>query len=151
MNKRKTFIVVIALILIASLITIYKIRNRDNTNQNKDISQDRESRIQEIYDYGNYVEGLDLEPNAIIARIDGEEILYHELETRRNSINYAGPDYENQNAFYEVLKLKLYAKLEEEKDESNIDIESDLESTKNEWINGADGKNAEEYRKEWLN
>ncbi len=149
MKKKEIVIIVIAIIIIVGIISIYKIRKSNNTNV--DISQARESRIQEIYDYGNYVESLDLPPNTVIAKLDGEEILFHEVKSRRISINYAGSDYENQNAFYELLKLKLYAKIENEyKDSRSINVEENLEKTKNAWLYGEDGKDPEEYRKEWL-
>ena len=81
--KRKitvfAIIILIILILIVGVLLLKKENKLNNIN----------GAINELYEYGEYIESLDILPNTIVAKINGEEILFHEVECYRNSINYS--------------------------------------------------------------
>ncbi|MDO5556487.1 MAG: hypothetical protein Q4G09_07880 [Clostridia bacterium] len=114
--------------------------------------------MQEIYDYGNMLEKMDILPNTVVARIYGEEILFREVETYRNSINNSiengNEDAKKKNAFYEVLvnKLQLYLTKTyyNEYPDFTVDIDTIMNKTKKEWTEGYVGYSQEEYRKKLL-
>ena len=147
-NKRKTLIKKIILI-ISIIIGIGIFIKNQNT---------RDKKIEKLKEYGNKVEQMDLLPNTIIAKVDGEEILFHELQKTRNSLNYAVENgtesLKDENAFYNILESKLEKQIAEQyKDESdyNLDIEREKEKIKKEWYEGYEGQPVEEYRKDLLN
>ena len=147
-NKKITaIIIVLLLIILAIIITTIAIKSKST----------KKSTIEELKEYGNKVEEMDILPNTIIAKMNGEEILFHELENRRKSINYSVENgYEelkDKNAFYELLVSKLEEKMAKEyKDESNynMNIEEERERIRKAWYEGEEGKDLEEYRKDLL-
>ena len=152
-NKKIIIVVIIVIVVLALIFGAIKIF-MDKSNDN---SQNVDEKIQKLYEYGDRLEEMDILPNTIVARFNGEEILFHEIESYRKSINYSvengNTESEGKNAFYEVLTNKLYSYLAKEYPNETtyyLNIESTLEKTKNEWENG-DGKTpVEEYRKKWL-
>lgn len=147
-KKKKTILGIISVVLmIAIIITVYLLRKNKSSNL--------EDKIQEIYNYGDYIEKQDIKPNTIVAKFNGEEILFREIETARKSINYSidNGNEENKSAFYEVLEKKLYMELAKKYPDEvvyNLNIEQNLEKVKKEWLEGYGEKNAEEYRKDYL-
>lgn len=109
MKKKIIFLIIIifAATTIATLI-LTNIKNKDNSYSLAD-----DPDVQKLYEYGEYIESLDIPPNTIVARINGEEILFHEVESYRHSINYSiehgTEESMGKNAFYEVLGNKLAA------------------------------------------
>ena len=153
MKNKMVIIIVIVIVILTLLFGAIKIFIDKSDNNTKNIDEE----IQKLYEYGDRLEGMDILPNTIVAKLNGEEILFHEIESYRKSINYSiengSTDSEGKSAFYEVLVNKLYAYLAKEyPDEStySLNIESTLERTKNEWENGNEEISLEEYRKEWL-
>ena len=154
MKTRKIMIAIfIVIIIIALVIGVKKIIIDKSHNNTKNVDE----KVQKLYEYGDEVESMDILPNTIVARFNGEEILFHEIELYRKSINFSienGNTYsEGKNAFYEVLVNKLYSYLAKQYPNEttyHIDIKSTLEKTKNEWENGVGNLSAEEYRKELL-
>lgn len=154
MKTRKiTIAIFTVIIIIALVIGVKKIFIDKSQNNTKKVDEE----VQKLYEYGNEVESMDFLPNTIVARFNGEEILFHEIELYRKSINFSienGNTYsEGKNAFYEVLVNKLYSYLAKKYPNEttyHIDIKSTLEKTKNEWENGVGNLSAEEYRKELL-
>lgn len=152
-NKKIIIVVIIVIVVLALIFGAIKIF-MDKSNDN---SQNVDEKIQKLYEYGDRLEEMDILPNTIVARFNGEEILFHEIESYRKSINYSvengNTESEGKNAFYEVLTNKLYSYLAKKYPNETtyyLNIESTLEKTKNEWENG-DGKTpVEEYRKKWL-
>lgn len=152
-NKKIIIVVIIVIVVLALIFGAIKIF-MDKSNDNL---QNVDEKIQKLYEYGDRLEEMDILPNTIVARFNGEEILFHEIESYRKSINYSvengNTESEGKNAFYEVLTNKLYSYLAKEYPNETtyyLNIESTLEKTKNEWENG-DGKTpVEEYRKKWL-
>lgn len=152
-NKKIIIVVIIVIVVLALIFGAIKIF-MDKSNDN---SQNVDEKIQKLYEYGDKIEEMDILPNTIVARFNGEEILFHEIESYRKSINYSvengNTESEGKNAFYEVLTNKLYSYLAKKYPNETtyyLNIESTLEKTKNEWENG-DGKTpVEEYRKKWL-
>lgn len=152
MCKKKKLIIgiiIVMMIILTISITVYL------SSKNK--SNKLEDKIQEIYNYGNYIEEQDIKPNTIVAKFNGEEILFREIETARKSINYSinngNEESKNKNAFYEVLENKLYIELAKKYPDEvkyNLNIEQNLEKTKKEWSEGYGEKNVEEYRQEYL-
>ena len=102
--KNKIILIAIFVIVLVTLNIIIYYNSNNLTNQDG---------VEEIYEYGEYIESLDIPPNTIVARINGEEILFHEVESYRYSINYSiengSKDSEGKSAFYEVLGNKLAA------------------------------------------
>lgn len=149
-KKKKLILGIISVVLmIAIIITVYLLSKNKSSNL--------EDKIQEIYNYGDYIEEQDIKPNTIVAKFNGEEILFREIETARKSINYSidngKEENENKNAFYEVLEKKLYIELAKKYPDEvvyNLNIEQNLEKVKKEWSEGYGEKNAEEYRKDYL-
>lgn len=151
MYKKKKIIlgIITVVLMIAIIITVYLLSKNKSSNL--------EDKIQEIYNYGNYIEEQDIKPNTIVAKFNGEEILFREIETARKSINYSidngKEESENKNAFYEVLEKKLYMELAKKYPDEvvyNLNIEQNLEKVKKEWLEGYGEKNVEEYRKDYL-
>lgn len=149
-KKKKIILGIITVVLmIAIIITVYLLSKNKSSNL--------EDKIQEIYNYGNYIEEQDIKPNTIVAKFNGEEILFREIETARKSINYSidngKEESENKNAFYEVLEKKMYMELAKKYPDEvvyNLNIEQNLEKVKKEWLEGYGEKNVEEYRKDYL-
>lgn len=116
-----------------------------------------DDEVQKLYKYGEYIEKMDILPNTIVAKINGEQILFHEVESYRNSINFSiengSKDAIKKNAFYEVLvnKFAIYmAKKYSEDSNYSLNIEMNKEKVLNEWQNGYDGYTKEEYQEKWL-
>ena len=136
-NKKITAIIIVSLLIIlAIIITTIAIKSKST----------KKTTIEELKEYGNKVEEMDILPNTIIAKMNGEEILFHELENRRKSINYSVENgYEelkDKNAFYELLVSKLEEKMAKEyKDESNynMNIEEERERIRKAWYEGEEG------------
>ena len=152
MSKKKSIIlgIISMLVIIGIIITSIKLFEKNNLNNS-------EERIQELYNYGNYIETKDVKPNTIVARFNEEEILFREIETTRKSINYSmnngNEESKDKNAFYEVLVNKLYIELAKKYPDEviyNLNIEQNLEKIKKEWSEGYGEKNVEQYRKEYL-
>jgi len=140
-------IIVIFIIVLTSIILLNTIKHNSNTEQ----------EIQKLYEYGEYIESLDIPPNTIVARINNEEILFHEIESYRYSINYSiengSEESKGKNAFYEVLKNKLaiyMAKKYPDASNYNLNIDNNLEKTKKEWLYGYGEYTVEEARESWL-
>ena len=149
--KKKTIFVIVIFIIV--LVTIFITKNNDNSYK-----LENQDGVKELYEYGEYIESMDIPPNTIVARINGEEILFHEVESYRYSINYSiengSKDSEGKSAFYEVLGNKLAAYMAKKYPDAsnyNLNIERNLEKAKNEWINGYDGYTLEESHERWLN
>lgn len=149
--KKKVMILIVIFVVVLVAITIFL------TNDMKNNESVEKKEIQELYEYGEYVESLDILPNTIVAKINGEEILFHEIESYRHSINYSiengSKDSEGKSAFYEVLgnKLAIYmAKKYPDASNYNLNIENNLEKTKSEWVNGFGDYSLEEAREKWL-
>lgn len=152
MNKKKSIILGIMSVAVIIGITIISVNLFEKNKFNNS-----EERIQELYNYGNYIETKDVKPNTIVARFNGEEILFREIETTRKSINYSinngNEERKDKNAFYEVLVNKLYIELAKKYPDEvtyNLNIEQNLEKIKKEWSEGYGEKNVEQYRKEYL-
>ena len=75
--------------MIAIIITVYLLSKNKSSNL--------EDKIQEIYNYGDYIEEQDIKPNTIVAKFNGEEILFREIETARKSINYSIDNGKEEN------------------------------------------------------
>lgn len=154
MKKKRMIIMILIIIAILALILgAIKVFIDKSYNHTKNTDEE----IQKLYEYGDKLEEMDILPNTIVARLNGEEVLFHEIESYRKSINYSiengSTDSEEKSAFYEVLVNKLYAYLAKEyPNEStySLNIESNLEKTKDEWENGNEEDSLEEYRKKWL-
>lgn len=143
MNKKKSIILGIMSVAVIIGITIISVNLFEKNKFNNS-----EERIQEIYNYGNYIETKDVKPNTIVARFNGEEILFREIETTRKSINYSinngNEERKDKNAFYEVLVNKLYIELAKKYPDEvtyNLNIEQNLEKIKKEWSEGYGEKN----------
>lgn len=155
MNKKKVFISVIVIIVILVLVLYFIFFNDKNnsiSNQEQNNSISSKNDIEYILEYGNNVEKMDILPNIIIAKLNGKEILFRELETTRKSINYSNSE-NDKNAFYELLVKKLYveyAKKYPNEVDYNLNIEQNMEKTRKELTEGYNGKTAEECRKEIL-
>lgn len=154
MKKKRMIIMILIIISILALILgTIKVFIDKSYNHTKNADEE----IKKLYEYGDRLEEMDILPNTIVARLNGEEVLFHEIESYRKSINYSiengSTDSEGKSAFYEVLVNKLYAYLAKEyPNEStySLNIESNLEKTRNEWENGNRKDSLEEYRKKWL-
>ena len=147
---RKKYIFIIIFVVIVICITIFMIINKYNTSI--------DIEVQKLYEYGEYIEKMDIPPNTIVAKINDEEILFHEIECYRNSINNSiengSKEAVGKSAFYEVLGNKLAAYMAKKYPDAsnyNLNIERNLEKAKNEWINGYDGYTLEESHERWLN
>ena len=147
--KNKIILITIFVIVLVSINIIFYNNSNNLANQ---------EGVEELYEYGEYIESLDIPPNTIIARINGEEILFHEVESYRKSINNSiesgNKDSKGKNAFYEVLGNKLAAYMAKnypEASNQNLNIDSNLEKAKNEWLNGTGEYTVEETRERWLN
>lgn len=147
MNK-KILVIFILIVVIILTVVIGIITCKSYKNKNTD------EEIQKLYEYGNNLEKMDILPNTIVARFNGEQILFREIETARKSINYSIQNGgEEKNAFYEVLVKKLYKELAKKYPDEvqyNLNMEDNLEKTKKAWLYGYGEKDAEEYRKECL-
>ena len=77
--KRVIFIIAI---FVSVLVIIIMVKNSDKKYNIED-----QDEVKDLYEYGDYIEGLDIPPNTIVARINDEEILFHEVESYRKSIN----------------------------------------------------------------
>lgn len=148
--KKKTIFVIVIFIIV--LVTIFITKNNHNSYK-----LENQDEVKELYEYGEYIESMDIPPNTIVARINGEEILFHEVESYRYSINYSiengSKDSEGKSAFYEVLGNKLAAYMAKKYPDAsnyNLDIDRNLEKTKNEWVNGFGDYSIEEARERWL-
>ena len=149
MKKKTLFLIIIVLVILAvTLFVLLNIKNKNNSNK---------LNVEKLYEYGEYVESLDIPPNTIVARINGEEILFHEIESYRYSINYSiengSEESIGKNAFYEVLTNKLAAYMAKEYPDAsnyNLNIDNNLEKTKNEWLYGYGEYTVEEARERWL-
>lgn len=149
MKRKQIILGIITLMLIISIVIIViSIQNKE---------ENKENEIKKLYDYGDKIENMDLKPNTIVARINGSEILFREIKTSRKQLDYSKNNginkSEEKNAFYEVLKNKLfiqYAKKYPDAVEYNLHIQDDINKATDTWQNGTDDKSAEEFRKEYL-
>lgn len=152
MKKIIKFFILVIILLVLITVFVFYFKNKEN---------DADKKLQEIYDYGDNLEKMDILPNTIVATLDGEEILFHEIESTRKSIDFAigesnklNENYIGErNAFYSTLEKHLTTNLVKkfpEEVKGNLDIENILEKTKNEWLNGPKGYNAEDGRKKIL-
>lgn len=146
---RKKYIFIIIFVIIVICITVFMIINKDNNSI--------DIEVQKLYEYGEYIEKMDIPPNTIVAKINDEEILFHEIECYRNSINNSiengSKEAVGKSAFYEVLvnKFAIYmAKKYSEDSNYSLNIEMNKEKVLNEWQNGYDGYTKEEYQEKWL-
>ena len=141
------FFVVIAVMLVTPIAIMVKKAEK---------SASKKYSIEELYEYGEKLEKMDISPNTIVAKFNGEEILFREVETARKQLDYANEknlDNTDENAFYYVLRNKLYVQLAKkypDEFETDLRIDETIEKTEDEWKNGVEGKSPEEYRKEWL-
>ena len=150
MKRKQVILGVIFLVIIFSIaIIVISMQSRENN---------KESEIKKLYDYGDNLENMDLKPNKKKKKINGDEILYREIKTSRIQLDYSKNNSknvaENKNAFYEVLKNKLfiqYAKKYPDAVEYDAHIQENIDKATREWQNGTDNKSVEEYRKEYLN
>lgn len=152
--KRKIFVflffALIAIMLVTPIVMIVK-KGKENEK-----STSKKYSIEELYEYGDKLEKMDISPNTIVAKFNGEEILFREVETARKQLDfYNGKNLDNtdENAFYYVLRNKLYsqfAKKYPDEFETDLRIDETIEKTEDEWKNGTDSKSVQEYRKEWL-
>ena len=139
MNKKKIVIIILLIIFLDAILWISKvipmvIGREENS---------KEYSIQELVDYGEYLESLDLAPNAIVARIDGDEILFHEVTWYRNQINYSIENNENSSLkedspFYRILKDRMFIKLAKDYPDYTtyqVDVADEKERMKTEWEN----------------
>ena len=89
---RKRIFVLIMILLIMFSLVLFKI-NYDKVKTDKGLKSKESKKqvhiMQELYDYGEYLETLDLAPNTIVAKIDGEEILFHQVTWILNQEEYA--------------------------------------------------------------
>lgn len=152
--KKKIIFLIIIIILLITIVTIMLI---NATNKQETYSLANDPEIQKIYEYGEYIESLDIPPNTIVAKINGDEVLFHEVESYRYSINYSieqGTEESiGKNAFYEVLsnKLAVYmAKKYPEASNYNLNIRMNMNKTRDEWVNGYGEYTLEEARERWL-
>lgn len=147
--KKVYVIIIIVLILIGSGIFVFLHTNKINTAN----AMRNPNSIEEILEYGEKLETMDILPNTIVAKLNGEPILFREVGTTRKSIDYNKDDTTERNAFYELLIQKLYieyAKKYPNEVEYNLNIEQNMEKTKNELTEGYSGKSPAECRKEML-
>lgn len=145
-NLKLIFIIVCILLVLIGLAVIIK---KDNKKLNIEKN--------ELYQYGEELEKMNIAPNTIVAKIYGQDVLFREVETYRKSINYSiengSEEDEGKSAFYEVLKNKVYVYLAKEYPDAvtyNLNVEMNIEKTKNEWENGYGEYSVEEYRKKYL-
>lgn len=141
-NKRQTILICI-LAVIVFILTLFAALNILNAP---------DSRIQKLYSYGEYIEKMDVPPNTVVARFNGEEILFCEVESTRKSINYSinngSSESIGESAFYTVLTYKLYAQTAiEQKNASNYNLnaEENIAKPKREWESYS-----AEKQNEWL-
>lgn len=152
----KKVLMIFAIIIVVVLIGLV-VGNIINKNGNEQYAEYREKTIQDLYKYGEEIEKMDVLPNTVVAKFNGEEILFHEIESYRNSINYSiengSEEAKDLNAFYEVLKNKLYSYLAKTYPNAvnyGLDIEATKEKTRKEWLEGYGTYTAEEQRSRWL-
>lgn len=146
---KKVYLIIIIFILIGSGIFVLLHINKKNTSN----IIEAQNSIEEILEYGEKLESRDILPNTIVAKLNGEPILFREVETTRKSIDYIKDDTTERNAFYELLIQKLYieyAKKYPNEVEYNLNIEQNMEKTKKELTEGYSGKSPAECRKEML-
>lgn len=105
--KKKILIVLIIIILIAIIMfAVYSIKNSYKNIQEGSTSNVRKE-IERIYQYGEEILNMDIAPNTIVARINGEDVLKCEVDSRKYQLNHANEngneEIETDNAFYEIL------------------------------------------------
>lgn len=154
MKKKVLILLVISIILVVIVSTI--ILKVNIKNENKEIvSQSKNIRIEELYEYGKYIESLDIPPNTVVARFNGEEILFHEIKYMRNSINNNEKENKTEgekSAFYEALTYELYSYIAKKypNESYEININEQLSKFENEWSKGTENYTVEEYRNKYL-
>lgn len=129
MTKKRKIITAVALSLVAMILIILVASNAMKPNK-------------ELYSYGNKLEKMDIPPNTVVARYNGEEILFYEVEKCKSSLNHGikngNPEFAALNPFYEVLKNKAYRQMAiEYKNYSNynLNVNDNLEKSKSSWEN----------------
>ena len=157
MKKRKIFLTIICFIIIGIVGVFFTQNSNKNSDNESILSKEKQKKMDELYEYGEKIEKMDILPNTIVAKFNGQEILFHEVESYRNSINYAiengNKDFEGKSAFYEVVINKLYSYLAKKYPEAvtyGLNIEEQKEKTKKEWYEGTSEENPEEHKKSWL-
>ena len=101
---KKVYLIIIIFILIGSGIFVLVHINKKNTSN----TIEAQNSIEEILEYGEKLEPMDILPNTIVAKLNGEPILFREVGTTRKSIDYIKDDTTERNAFYELLIQKLH-------------------------------------------
>lgn len=158
MKKRQVFLLLMFIVIIVVVCFCIKKQKSISNNMNKEVINNQKLTVQDLYKYGERIEQMDISPNTIVAKFNGEEILFHEIESQRISINNTledgNVDDNEKSAFYEVLKNELYCDLAiKYSDASDVSLDSAHQTIvrlKNEWINGTDDDSVEEYRNELL-
>lgn len=159
--KKRIMVFLIVLVITIGIVGVILTQNSgDNTvDEENIIPKEKQEKIEVLYEYGNMIEKMDLLPNTIIARFNGQEILFHEVKSYRNSINYSIENSENveefieKNAFYEVILNKLYSYLAKTYPSAvtyGMDIAARMEKTKKEWYEGTDSEDVKTHQKKWL-
>lgn len=149
-NKFRNIGILVCIFLILIGLIILGLKER---KENKKVNIEKN----ELYQYGEKLEKMDIAPNTIVAKIYGQEVLFREVETYRKSIDYSvengNAESEEKNAFYEVLKNKVDVYLAKEYPDAvtyNLNVERNLQKTKDEWENGYGEYSTEEYRNKYL-
>ncbi len=136
MKGEEWFFLFLFVLVIAIMLS--KIFGGVNVEPQYNVVEDE--NVQKIYEYGEEIMKKDLQPNTIIAKLNGEEVLFHEVERYKNAMNNNGEaNLANKGALYQVLENKIYvymAKRFPSVVEYDLDIENNIEKVKNEWING---------------
>lgn len=87
----------------------------------------------ELYSYGESLLKMDIPPNTVVARYNGEEILFYEVESYNKSIEFSN---KGGNAFYKVIRNEAYRQTAlENRDASgyNLNVTDNLEKMRSSW------------------
>ena len=151
--KKEYLVIIIVLILIGGGIFYLLYFNRINSPNNIK----SQNSIEQILEYGEKLTNMDLLPNTIVAKLNGEPILFREIGTKQKQIDYSMDNSNNadieKNTFYEVLVEKLYieyAKKYPDEVQYNLDLNRTIEKTRKEFTEGYDGKTPQECKSEML-
>ena len=149
MKKNVIVLVIIALIMILMLcLVVFNINNKSNVINKKVYT------MQDLEEYGDYLETLKLKPNTIVAKFDGEPILFHEIVWHINQRKYAEDNSEfsgliPKNSFLKELYTRAYIKIAKDYPNYtnyNLNTATTLERLENEWNNETNG-----YKEKLLN
>lgn len=167
MGKRKGIFIII-LVMVILLITGYVLGRKgifektsseeidlEENNNVVAVEENDQYTKEELYEYGDKIKNMELAPNTIVAKIDGEEILKCEVDRAEYSIQYAisnGTDLSENNALYDVLELKLANQLVDKDSiaaEYEVDVKNFIEMSQEELNEFYEMYNIEEDEK-WL-